>query len=271
MEKVFVGAPTKVVKYISPIGGVTEYEVTWETQGGRQLHIGPAYADEILDRLKIENLVVNSRVAGDLFAAIINGYERRGLVDIKSELESPGFYYLNDKLIAVKVDTEKPSGEELREALLLLNELGTKWFGHVQDRFSDMVLWSAIAPFIFAYKQKYSAWIKWRYLYGAPKTGKTTLGEVILAMWNLDIKHMKSGANIDTSARLGYILSFSTFPTIINEPGGALAKEDVVEALKSSIESVTARGKYHRGAISKSQPSPRWCLQATDTSRVTRH
>jgi len=111
-----------------------------------------------------------------------------------------------------------------------------------------MVLWGAIAPFIFAYKQKYGTWIKWRYLYGAPKTGKTTLGEIVLAMWGLDVRFLKSGANIDTSARLGYILSFSTFPTIINEPGGALSKEDVVEALKSSIESVTARGKYHKGS-----------------------
>ena len=248
MEKVFIGAPTKVIKYISPIGGVTKYEVTWETQGGKPLHIGPAYADEILDRLRIENLIANSRIASDVFASIINGYERRGLVEVKAELESPGFYYLNGKLVAVKVDTEMPSKDELKAALELLNELGTKWFSHIQDRFSDMVLWGAIAPFIFAYKQKYNTWIKWRYLYGAPKTGKTTLGEIVLAIWGLDIRFLKSGANIDTSARLGYILSFSTFPTIINEPGGALAKEDVVEALKSSIESVTARGKYHKGS-----------------------
>ena len=248
MEKVFIGAPTRVIKYISPIGGVTKYEVTWEIQGGRPLHIGPAYTDEILDRLRIENLIANSRIASDVFATIINGYERRGLVEVKTELESPGFYYLNGKLVAVKVDTERPSKDELKAALELLNELGTKWFSHIQDRFSDMVVWGAIAPFIFAYKQKYGAWIKWRYLYGAPKTGKTTLGEIVLSIWGLDVRFLKSGANIDTSARLGYILSFSTFPTIINEPGGALSKEDVVEALKSSIESVTARGKYHKGS-----------------------
>ena len=248
MEKVFIGAPTKVIEYSNPIGGVTKYEIVWEVPGKRPIHIGPAYVDEILDRLKVENLVVASRYVSDVFASIIHGYERRGRAEIKSELESPGFYYLEDKLVAVKVDVEKPSQEELKEALLLLNELGTKWFNHIQNRFSDMVVWGAIAPFIFAYKQKYNRWIKWRYLYGAPKTGKTTLGEIVLAMWGLGIKSVKNGSNIDNSARLGAILSVSTLPTVINEPGGALSKEDVVETLKASIENVIARGKYHKGS-----------------------
>jgi len=248
MEKVFTGAPTKIIEYINPIGGVTKFEVIWEIPGKRPLHIGPAYIDEILDRLKVENLVISSRLASDVLASIINGYERKGLAEIKTELDSPGFYYLDGKLVAVKVDVEKPGREELREALELLNELGSYWYSHIQERFLDIVLWGAIAPFSYAYKQKYNRWIKWRYLYGAPKTSKTTLGEIVLAMWGLDARYMKSGANIDTVARLGYVLSFSTFPTVINEPGGALSKEEVVEILKSSIESVTARGKYHKGS-----------------------
>jgi ribosomal protein S27AE len=247
MEKVFIGAPTKVIEYSNPIGGVTKYEIVWEVPGKKPLRIGPAYVDEILDRLKAENLVVASRFASDVFASIMYGYERRGLTEIKSELESPGFYYLEGKLVAVKVDVEKPSQEELKESLELLNELGTKWYSHIPDKFSAVIQWGAIAPFIFAYKQKYNRWIRLLYLYGASRTSKTTLGEIILSMWGLTSRYMKSGATIDTVARLGYILSFSTFPTVINEPGGALSKEDVVEVLKSSIESVTARGKYHKG------------------------
>jgi len=48
---------------------------------------------------------------------------------------------------------------------------------------------------------------------------QTTLGEIILAMWGLDSRHVKTGSSVDTPARLGYVLSQSTFPVLINEPG----------------------------------------------------
>lgn len=103
-----------------------------------------------------------------------------------------------------------------------------------------------IAPFIYIYKQK-RRWVPWLYLYGASRTGKTTLGEIILALWGLDSRYRKSGSNIDTVPRLGHVLAQSTFPVLINEPGAAISREDVVETIKSAIESTIARGKFVRG------------------------
>jgi hypothetical protein len=249
-ERVVIGAPTEVAVYINPIGGVTKYQVKWEASTRpKPLIIGPCLLDEIIDRLKAEGLVISSRLVGDVIAAVIEGFIRRGKAMIKTEIESPGFYIVDGKLQAVSVEVKEPGPEELKEALLLLNELASKWFNHMLDKFATVIKWGAIAPFIYAYKQR-GRWVKWLYLYGSSKTGKTTLSEIAtIYLWGLEpTKHHKTGANIDTPARLGYFLSQSTFPVIIREPKGALDKDEIVEIIKASVEGLTARGKFHRGA-----------------------
>lgn len=248
-ERVFIGAPTEVTAYINPIGGVTKYRIKWETPTRpRPLVIGPSLLDEIADRLRAEGLVVSSRLAYDVLAVIVEGFIRRGKASIKEEIEAPGFYIVDGRLIAANVDVKKPGREDVKQALEILNELGEKWFSHAQDRFSRTFRWGVISPFIYAYKQT-GKWVKWKYLYGASKTGKTTQGEIaVIYLWGLDeIKHKKPGSSIDTVARLGYVLSQSTFPTLINEPGGIFMKEELVDMIKSGIESTTARGKYYKG------------------------
>jgi len=246
-ERVTVGAPTSVTVYINPIGGITKYEVFWESATRRPLRIGPALLEEIVDRLRAEGLVLHSRLAGDVIAAVVEGFVRKGKADIKEEIESPGFYLMNNKITAVKLNISTPSVEELREALELLNELAGVWFKHVEEKFATVVLWGVAAPFSYCYKQK-GRWLPWLYLYGASRTGKTTLGDIVLAIWGLDSRNTKPGASIDTVARLGHVLSQSTFPVVINEPAGALGKDDIVEMVKSAVERTVARGKYVRGS-----------------------
>ena len=250
-EEVIIGAPTRVTVYINPLGGLTKYEVLWETTTRpRPLLIGPAPIEDIVDRLKAEGLVKHHRLVRDVFSAIIEGYIRKGRAEIKEEIESPGFYWVNGKIITVRWEPREVTKEELKEALELLNELAY-WYKHVIDRFSTVIKWGLIAPFIYIYKQR-GKWIPWLYLYGSSGTGKTTLGLIVLNMWGLDYAiYVKSGSSIDTTARIGNRLSISTFPTLINEPGGAIYKEDVVELMKSAIESTIARGKYIRGTYTE--------------------
>jgi hypothetical protein len=248
-ERVVVGAPTEVVVYVNPVGGVTKYQVRWETvTRPKPLIIGPALLEEVVDRLKAEGLVLNSRLVGDVMAAVIEGFIRRGKAEIRVELESPGFYLIDGRIVAVGFEVERPSVDELRESLELLNELAEVWFKHVIDRFSGVIRFGVIAPFVYIYKQR-GTWVRWEYLYGPTRTGKSTLAEIATVyIWGLELsKHVKSGASIDTPARLGHVLSQSTFPVIINEPGGALGNEAVVEMIKQAVEKTIARGKYHRG------------------------
>ncbi|MEM4976512.1 MAG: hypothetical protein QXT64_04225, partial [Desulfurococcaceae archaeon] len=250
-ERVAVVCPTRVVVYSNPIGGVTKYEVVFEGATlQRPLVVGPALVDEIADRLAIEGLVYHRKLICDTLSAIIQAFIRKGKAEIKTEIESPGFYLVDGRLVSVRYNIENVDSEKLKQALTLLNELAEVWFKHVQDKFSTIVKWGAVAPFSYILKQK-GRWIPWLYLYGDSATGKTTLGKLVLRMWGLDAKHEKTGASIDTVARLGYVLSTSTFPVLVNEPGGALSKEDVVEMVKNAVENTTARGKYIRGTYTE--------------------
>jgi hypothetical protein len=247
-ERVAIGAPTEVVVYVNPIGGVTKYQVRWEAPTRpKPLVIGPCLLEEIIDRLKAEGLVVHSRLVNDVIPAIVEGFIRRGKAEIKTEIESPGFYYIDGRVVGVRVDVRTPTKEELREALELLNELASNWFKHVQDRFSEVIRWGVVSPFIYCYKQR-GKWVRWLYLWGPSKTGKTTLGDIVLRIWGLDSKNIKTGASIDTPARLGYVLSQSTCPVLINEPANALSKDEIVEMVKNAVESLIVRGKYQRGS-----------------------
>jgi hypothetical protein len=248
-ERIVVGAPTEVTVYVNPVGGVTKYQVRWEAATRpKPLIIGPALLEEVVDRLRAEGLVLNSRLVGDTVAAVIEGFIRRGRAEIKVELEVPGFYLVDGGITAVGFETRRPSMDELKESLKLLNELAEVWFKHVIDKFSGVLRFGVIAPFIYIYKQG-GTWVRWEYLYGPTRTGKSTLAEIATVyMWGLELsKHVKSGASVDTPARLGHVLSQSTFPVIINEPGGALSNEAVVEMIKQAVEKTIARGKYHRG------------------------
>ncbi|MEM4592425.1 MAG: hypothetical protein QW196_03400, partial [Sulfolobales archaeon] len=250
-ERVAVVCPTRVVVYSNPIGGVTKYEITFEGATlQRPLTIGPALLDEVADRLAVEGLVYQRKLIYDVLSAIIQAFIRKNKAEIKTEIESPGFYLVDNRIITVKYNVESVDTERLKQALQLLNELAETWFKHAQDKFSTVVKWGAIAPFGYVLKQK-GKWIPWLYLYGDSATGKTTLGKLILRIWGLDAKHEKTGSNIDTVPRLGYVLSMSTFPVLVNEPGGALSKEDVVEAIKNSVENTTCRGKYVRGTYTE--------------------
>jgi len=47
------------------------------------------------------------------------------------------------------------------------------------------------------------------------------------------------------------VLSMSTFPVLINEPGNALTREDVVEAIKNAVDNLIVRGKYVKGTYTE--------------------
>jgi len=250
-EAVVNGAPVEVTVYINPIDNTPKYLVRWESPTRpNPIVIGPAYIEDVVSRLKILGLVKHRRLVEDVITAILEGYIRKGRAEVKLEIDSPGFYEVGGRLLAVRVDVSEPTLEELREALELLNELAGVWYKHAEDRFATVVKWAVIAPFIYVLKQR-GRWVKWLYLYGKSRTGKTTLGSIALSIWGLDSRFEKTGSNVDTPARLGHVLSLSTFPVLVNEPGGALAREDIVEMVKNAVESKVARGKYLHGSYTE--------------------
>jgi len=64
-------------------------------------------------------------------------------------------YWIDNKLLANKIDVVKPKPEELKEAMELLNELVNVWFSKAKEQFVTAVKLGMLMPFSFAIKQKY--------------------------------------------------------------------------------------------------------------------
>jgi len=185
-EKVFIGAPTEVYVYVNPVGGVTKFRVKWETAvRPRPIWIGPAYVEDIVELLREESLVVSRKLASDVLSALLNAYVEKGRATVVTELESPGFYYVDGRLVASGVEVKRPSREELREALELLNELAEKWFVHARERFAFVVKWGVVSPFSYAFKQLGRGFLRALFLFGRERCGKNTQGYIILHMWGV--------------------------------------------------------------------------------------
>ncbi len=239
--------PVRVTVYEDPLGGVRKFEV--EFTGMLNKVIGPADLDTIVSRLQSEGVVKHRRLIQDAISSLLISFLRNGKAEIKRELEKPGFYWIENELKAVKWEAQEFSKEDLKVSLLLLSELREKWYNHLAERFTTVIKWGILAPFSYAIKQirgSYGIHFPWLLLHGSALTGKSTLGKIVRAIWNLPPDE-KGGSHIDTVPRFGKVVSESTFPMLINEVADVLAKDSLREVLKSSIETLFARGRYVQG------------------------
>jgi hypothetical protein len=277
-EKVFEGAPVRVIVYEAPGGRVSEtesgrlvetvpvrYQVVWKARvrenrgvAERVVVVGPDTVDGVVERLRIEGLVYHPNLALGVLSAILNGFVKRGRAEVKVEMDRPGFYIVNvadqerrvtRKLVAVDYEIELPGRDELREALLFLDELATVWFKPVLDKFSTAMKWWVLAPFSYAIKQL-GAYMPGLYHYGPPNTRKTTINVIGMSLWGYSYQEIASeekeipGAAVNTQARLGYWISRGTFPICVREPGGIFEDQNMLDMIKSAVEGLMARGKH---------------------------
>jgi hypothetical protein len=260
-DKVILGCPESLALVIPPYSDYPKLDIVWNVPTQRRkVRIEGATLEEALAKLEAHGLVLH-RNAKYVLHAIIDAMIRKGLAEVKTEFEAPGYYWINGRLHAVKVEVRKPTPEELREALELLNELGSKWFADVLPQFLTALKVGILMPFSFAIKQKFSGqrgFLPWLYLYGIPDTGKTTVGTVILAISG--VKHDSDDYNMDaqyvnTEARMGYVLSRDTFPKLINESSTIFTYPNIVEMIKHSVEGFMARQRYESKTIVREFPA----------------
>ena len=168
-------------------------------------------------------------------------------------------YWIDNKLLANKIDVVKPKPEELKEAMELLNELVNVWFSKAKEQFVTAVKLGMLMPFSFAIKQKYEkekGFLPWLFIYGVRDSGKTTTGEIVLNMFNVnDLNHKKGKGTIDTEAKLGNALSIDTFPQLINEGSQLFVKPSMNEMIKQAVEGFIARQRYENKNVLKEFPA----------------
>jgi hypothetical protein len=246
-KKVIDACPSNVIVYDSPLAEEPrKFEITWKSPVKKSLlKTGPDLLEDIKNDLIRDGYVTANRLINDVLPGLMNTYIRSGLAEIKTDIETPGFFHnpTTNEIVGVKYDISDPPHEELKQALQTLEDLA-KWYKGNEVKLATIFKWGLIAPFIYSKKQ-HGQWIPWLYLYGKAKSGKTTLGQMILYLWGEpDQNNDLTGSGFDTVARVGGKISQSTFPVVVNEPAGAFQRVSVTEMIKGAIERTTSRGRY---------------------------
>ena len=259
-DRVFLGCPESLTAVITPFSQIIKYDIVWNVPiQRRKLALENVTVDEILAYLKANGLVLKKYQAEDVLNAILNAMLRKGLADIKTGFDAPGFYWTEGKLLANKVEVNKPSAQESKEALELLNELANVWFAGVKEQFITAIKLGLLMPFGFAIKQKFrgeKGFLPWLYLYGQRDTGKTTTAEILLYIYNImNRQHELGVGEVNTEAKLGAMLSADTFPHIVNEGASLFDRPNLNEIIKQAVEGLIARQRFESKSIIKEYPA----------------
>lgn len=232
----------------NPIAEETrQFKSVWDTKlRPYPLTIGPDTAPEIAAKLSESGYIIKKRDGEDAVKICFNIFIKKQLAVMKSEIETPGFYFNESgELQVIKYEVkEEVSKKELKQGLETLHDFA-EYFPKQKKALATVFKWGLISPFIFAIKQK-GGWIRIPFLYGNAGTGKSTFGKMVLYTWctpNSDT-NLIPGSGFDTEARIGDRLKQFTFPLVIDEPGALFERKGPSEMIKTAIEQTTSRGKY---------------------------
>lgn len=249
-KQVINGYPTNVIVYDSPISDEPrKFQATWLSKiSPRPWKIGPDIIEEIKGSLMDSGYVTATRLINDVLPSLFNTLIEKGLVELKTDIETPGFFHVPEKkeVVCIHYDLSgKPSKEEINDALKCFEDLAP-WFQGHEDKVTSMFKYGLVSPFSYAKKQL-GSWIPWPYLYGKARSGKTTLGQMVLYMWGTPGEdNDMTGSSFDSTAKVGNRISQNTFPIVVNEPGKAFQRISVTEMIKGAIERVVARGRHEK-------------------------
>lgn len=252
-KQVFVYKNNPLVKESSE-----RVKILFESNLYPDFEVGPYdNVDAVVNELENKHLIIEKPKANESLSCIINAHKEFGLVKYIDGITTPGIYLLKDKIEAIdhplmirsfsELDKEK-----LKHCAQYLNSLAKEGWtdGNI---FPTVLKWGMMSPFCFSIKFNSDEFMPWLQLYGCGQSGKTTLGKIVLRIWNQD-KHEKSIGfnNIDSVARFGYAISKDSYPILVNEVGtlftnGFGKHTPIIELMKHSIESITCRGKYYEG------------------------
>jgi hypothetical protein len=198
-------------------------------------------------------LVLNTQKANEALSCIINAYKEKGMVEYSDDMTTGGYYLLKGKLNTVnstQMMGPELNKEQVSQCIHYLNHLASNGWKN-KNIFPTVLKWGIVSPFAFSIKFNSDGYFPWLQLYGMGQTGKTTLGSIVLSIWNLDKKGKSVGFNnIDSVARFGHTVSKDTYPILVNEAGSLFTNSygkytPILELLKHSIESTTCRGRFY--------------------------
>ena len=244
--------PEKIVRYENPLhNSIIKYQIDFASPYGQSIKVGPRTPTEIISALRAHGAIYKPRIAEESLNAVLNAANRDQKVSLVNQIDTPGFYYIDGKIIASDVSEyqKNPSHEDISKCAEFLNMLVER-SKHPEILVSE-IKWGMLAPFSYVFKQlgeeSRERWIPWLYLDGHTQTSKTTDGTIILAIYR---KHKAKATNhvgfasANNIARIGQQISHNTFPVLIDEVIlNPEMQADLVEAIKHAVQGETARTK----------------------------
>ena len=258
LETVINAYPQEVIIHDSPLDDIGRtFTIRWVSKtSSRVFETNRKTIKEIEQYLEEAGWVITPRRLKGTLAAVIQIAVKYKLAQMHNEIDNPGVYWdkTNEELKIIRLDVDEPSQDEVKEALNVIDLLAPFFKGH-ETKLSTCLKWGLMSIFDYSIKQIGGEWMPWLYLYGKAGSGKTTLGEIILFIYDIPNEDNNlGGSSFDTVARVGSRVSQFTKPIMVSEPEGALNKPSIVGMLKTAIESTTARGRY-QGKAYRTIPS----------------
>jgi len=248
---VIEAVPQKLIVYDSPLlDQPRTFKIVWSSHVSQRPFTtsGDGTGATISE---IEQYLINAgfshspRMVSGTLSCMINTMINEGYAEIKTDIDNTGVYYNvnTDKITCVDLDFTKPSISEMKEAIKILNDL-SNFYKDNSKTFSTVLKWSLMSVFSYAKKQA-GKWMEWLYLKGSAGSGKTTLANIMLYLYDVPTSENNiGGSSFDTVARLGAKISKSCLPLVVNEPASVFNRHSTNEMVKVCVESTTARSKY---------------------------
>ena len=137
--------PIKITRYENPAAVEIKYEIEFETTAGPHMKIGPKTIEEIIADLKAKGLVYKIKAAEEALSAILNAYYRENKLIVKSELETPGFYFESGEIVCYNTVQKEATQQEIIQCTDVLNELFNRY--KRKEIFATVLKWAVIASF----------------------------------------------------------------------------------------------------------------------------
>ena len=148
-------APTRIIRHKNPLTFLqtqATFSISFVDSDGEHQTLSHKTLPGIMHSLKDSGYVLGDGSDSEL-SAIINAYKEEKLIEDNEDLDLTGFFIGKDnKIIATNIDINKPSINELHDALtLLIEELKPRYENRL-DLLATAIVWGMVAPIIFMLK-----------------------------------------------------------------------------------------------------------------------
>src|SRR5919106_2913225 len=146
--------PKKITRYENPLNNtIIKYEIEFTLPSGESFTTKPKTSIEIVSELRIRSSVYKPQAAEEALNAILNGAQRDNKISTVRQIDTPGFYYVDGKIISSGINQSQnyPSTENLRKCTEFLNELIIR--SKHPEILVSVIKWGMLAPFSFVFKQ----------------------------------------------------------------------------------------------------------------------